>query len=36
MQSALSEIGIDISIELLDNEVTTERLKSGDYDFAST
>lgn len=33
MQSALSEIGIDISIELLDNEVTTERLKSGDYDF---
>ncbi|WP_148412139.1 ABC transporter substrate-binding protein [Murimonas intestini] len=36
MQAALSEIGIDMTIEVLDNAVTTDRLKAGDYDFNIT
>lgn len=36
IQSALAEIGIDVKIELVDDSVNTERLKSGDYDFCIT
>lgn len=36
IQSALEEIGIDVKIELVDDSVNTERLKSGDYDFCIT
>lgn len=36
IQSALAEIGIDMKIELVDDSVNTERLKSGDYDFCIT
>ena len=36
IQSALAEIGIDMKIEIVDNAVNTERLKSGDYDFCLT
>lgn len=36
IQSALAEIGIDMNIEIVDNAVNTERLKSGDYDFCIT
>ncbi len=36
IQSVLKELGIDMEIEILDNSVNTETLKSGDYDFGIT
>lgn len=36
IQAALSEIGIDMKIEIVDNAVSKERLQAGDYDFSIT
>lgn len=36
IKSVLSELGIDMDIQILDDSVNTETLKSGDYDFGIT
>lgn len=36
IKSVLSELGIDMEIQILDDSVNTETLKSGDYDFGIT
>ena len=36
IKSQLSELGIDMEIQILDDSVNTETLKSGDYDFGIT